>query len=114
MACGYREGTRATSVTARLSTGNAACTQTQSCNAALQLTPQSPTSMVAGHESKGMGMNEPQDSAALERNEIAMRVASFKATQEKFARERDEYFVATLRNARLENKRGGPRRPPFR
>ncbi len=33
---------------------------------------------------------------AKERAEIAARVASFKATQEKFERERDEYFVTTL------------------
>jgi hypothetical protein len=34
-------------------------------------------------------MTEQQDSAALEREEIATRVANFKATQEKFQRERD-------------------------
>ena len=45
-------------------------------------------------------MTEQQDSAASEREEIAARIASFKATQEKFARERDEYFVTTLENAR--------------
>jgi hypothetical protein len=49
---------------------------------------------------KEMGMTEPQDSAALEREEIATRVANFKATQEKFQREREEYFVTTLENAR--------------
>jgi len=37
---------------------------------------------------------------ANEREEIAARVAKFKATQEKFKRERDEYFVSTLENAR--------------
>jgi len=37
---------------------------------------------------------------AKEREEIAARVANFKATQEKFKRERDEYFVSTLENAR--------------
>jgi hypothetical protein len=45
-------------------------------------------------------MTEQQDSAASEREEIAARIASFKATQEKFAREREEYFVSTLENAR--------------
>ena len=45
-------------------------------------------------------MTEPQDNAALEREEIVARVASFKATQQKFEREREEYFVATLENAR--------------
>ena len=48
-----------------------------------------------------MGMTEQQrERLARERAEIAARVASFKATQEKFERERDEYFVTTLRNAR--------------
>ena len=57
--------------------------------------------MGAGQESKnGMGMTERQDIAAREREEIVSRVASFKATQEKFEREREEYFVATLQNAR--------------
>src|SRR6478752_6422175 len=32
--------------------------------------------------------------------EIAARVANFRATQQKFEREREEYFVATLENAR--------------
>jgi hypothetical protein len=56
--------------------------------------------MDVGHDSKGMGMTEPQDRLAREREEIARRVANFKATQEKFEREREEYFVATLENAR--------------
>ena len=48
-----------------------------------------------------MGITEQQgERLAKERAEIAARVASFKATQEKFERERDEYFVTTLRNAR--------------
>ena len=45
-------------------------------------------------------MTEQQDNAAQEREEIAARVASFKATQEKFEREREEYFVTTLENAK--------------
>jgi hypothetical protein len=49
---------------------------------------------------KGMGMTELQDRLAQEREEIAERVASFKATQEKFEREREEYAVTTLENAR--------------
>src|SRR5581483_2884799 len=50
---------------------------------------------------RGMGFTEQQrERLAKERAEIAARVASFKATQEKFERERDEYFVTTLRNAR--------------
>ena len=41
-------------------------------------------------------MTEQQDRLAHEREEIAMRVAYFRATQEKFEREREEYFAATL------------------
>jgi hypothetical protein len=47
-----------------------------------------------------MGMTEQQRNAAREREEIVSRVASFKATQERFEREREEYFVTTLQNAR--------------
>ncbi len=43
---------------------------------------------------------QPHDRVALEREEIAARIARFRATQRKFERERDEYFVNTLRNAR--------------
>jgi chorismate mutase len=68
-----------------------------------------------------MGMTEQQDRSAAEREviaaereEIASRVATFKATQEKFEREREEYFVTTLENARHgENSRHGFERPPF-
>jgi len=45
-------------------------------------------------------MTERQERIAQEREEIAARVANFKATQEKFEREREEFFVATLENAR--------------
>ena len=66
-------------------------------------------------------MTEQQDRSAsereviaAEREEIASRVATFKATQEKFERERGEYFVTTLENARHgENSRHGFERPPF-
>jgi hypothetical protein len=48
----------------------------------------------------GIGMTELQrERLAKERAEIAARVARFKATQEKFEREREEYFVTTLRKA---------------
>jgi len=47
-----------------------------------------------------MGMTEQQrERLAKDRAEIAARVASFQATQAKFERERDEYFVTTLRKA---------------
>ena len=45
-------------------------------------------------------MNEQKDRRALEREEIAARLASFKATQEKFKKEREKYCVTTLENAR--------------
>ena len=45
-------------------------------------------------------MTEPQDHAAQEREEIVARIATFKATQDKFKREREKYFVTTMENAR--------------
>ena len=57
--------------------------------------------MMTGRESiQGMGMSERYDRLSREREEIAARVATFKATQEKFKREREEYFTTTLDNAR--------------
>jgi hypothetical protein len=47
-----------------------------------------------------MGMTEHNDRLTRERDEIAVRIASFKATQEKFQREREEYYVTTMENAR--------------
>jgi hypothetical protein len=44
-------------------------------------------------------MSEPKDRREREREEIAARVARFRATQEKFARERQEYYDTTLANA---------------
>jgi hypothetical protein len=52
-----------------------------------------------------MGMTELQDRLAQEREEIETRVASFKATQERFEREREEYFFTTLENARHGSER---------
>jgi hypothetical protein len=62
-----------------------------------------------------MGMTEQPYDAAREREEIVSRVASFKATQERFERERDEYFVATLQNARSgsDHIRATIEQPPF-
>jgi chorismate mutase len=60
-----------------------------------------------------MGMDERYDRLAREREEIAARVASFKATQEKFKREREEYFTTTLENARHgDGSRGALERAP--
>ena len=50
-------------------------------------------------------MTEQQERIALERKEVAARVARFKATQQKFEREREEYFVTTLENARHSSER---------
>jgi hypothetical protein len=47
----------------------------------------------------GWAMTEKEDRLAREREEIAARVASFKAMQEKFQRERQEYYATTLGNA---------------
>jgi hypothetical protein len=44
-------------------------------------------------------MTEKEDRLARAREEIAARVASFKAMQEKFERERHEYYATTLGNA---------------
>jgi hypothetical protein len=51
---------------------------------------------------KGMAMTEQQKRKrmALERKEIAARVAIFKATQEKFQRDREAYYEATMKTAR--------------
>ncbi|MBR0693080.1 hypothetical protein [Bradyrhizobium lablabi] len=44
-------------------------------------------------------MTEKEDSPAREREEIVNRVASFKATQLRFEREREEYYANTLGSA---------------
>jgi hypothetical protein len=62
-----------------------------------------------------MGMSERYDRLTREREEIAARVANFKATQEKFKREREEYFTTTLESARLgeRSSRGLERTPSW-
>jgi len=50
-------------------------------------------------------MTEQQERLAREREEIAARVANFRATQEKFEREREEFFFATLDSARRTERR---------
>ncbi len=50
-------------------------------------------------------MSDQEKRIAQEREEIAARIANFKATQEKFERERQEYFVTTLENARRSSER---------
>ena len=44
-------------------------------------------------------MSEQEDRLARAREEIAARVARFRAMQQKFEREREEYYAATLGNA---------------
>jgi hypothetical protein len=41
-----------------------------------------------------------QDRLRQEREDIAARIANFRATQEKFERAREEYFETTMENAR--------------
>ena len=48
---------------------------------------------------KGWAMTEQEERLARERDEIAARVASFKATQQKFEREREQYYATTLGKA---------------
>jgi hypothetical protein len=50
-------------------------------------------------QEQGWAMTEKEDRLAREREEIAARVRSFKATQEKFERERHEYYATTLGSA---------------
>jgi len=58
--------------------------------------------MCVRHESKAKGslVPEQEEGRAQEREEITKRVANFKATQQKFQRERGEYFLTTMQNAR--------------
>lgn len=43
-------------------------------------------------------MTDREDNAAREREEIVARVASFRATQQRFERDRQEYYDNTLGN----------------
>lgn len=52
-------------------------------------------------------MRKQNERAAREREEIVARVANFKATQERFRREREEYFTTTLENARHPTRSSG-------
>lgn len=45
-------------------------------------------------------MTKQEERLAQERQEIATRIANFRRTQEKFEREREEYFLTTMENAR--------------
>ncbi len=52
-----------------------------------------------------MARNDKQDRIAKEREEISARVASFRATQERFAREREQYATTAWARAGR-NERG--------
>ncbi|WP_407153872.1 hypothetical protein [Bradyrhizobium sp. STM 3557] len=47
--------------------------------------------------------NERQERLAKEREDIAARIAKFKATQDRFMRERQEYAAAIWRRASSED-----------
>jgi hypothetical protein len=49
---------------------------------------------------EGWAMTQQEERRAQEREEIATRIATFKATQQKFEREREEFFLTTMQNAR--------------
>jgi hypothetical protein len=72
----------------------------------ITIAPESRTRMNMGRDlsesssDKEMSMTEKEQRLAKEREEIAARVASFRATQEKFEREREEYCTKTLQAAR--------------
>jgi hypothetical protein len=46
-----------------------------------------------------MGKNDRNERPPSEREEIEARVAQFKATQQRFLREREEYAILTWRRA---------------
>ncbi|WP_141686539.1 hypothetical protein [Bradyrhizobium sp. LMTR 3] len=62
----------------------------------------------ANQTTKRMVMTEREERLARDRAEIAARVASFRQTQQKFEREREEYYETTLANAL-----NGSSRPSF-
>ncbi len=60
------------------------------------------------NKTHGWAMTEKEERLARDRAEIAARVASFRETQQKFEREREEYYETTLANAL-----NGTSRPSF-
>ena len=50
-------------------------------------------------QDSGWAMTEKEERLARDRAEIAARVARFRETQQKFEREREEYYETTLTNA---------------
>jgi hypothetical protein len=73
----------------------------QVCQTAHQIHAPIPVANAGGARIEGMRMTEQQqERLAQERKEIRARVAKFKATQEKFQREREEYYATKMRTAR--------------
>jgi hypothetical protein len=56
--------------------------------------------MSDANQIEGWVMNRQDERRAQERQDIIARVANFRATQEKFQREREEFFATTMQNAR--------------
>jgi hypothetical protein len=77
------------------------CRRSQCCNLASAFMPHSRAPMMAGANQTrhGWAMTEKEERLARDRAEIAARVASFRETQQKFERARDEYYETTLANA---------------
>jgi hypothetical protein len=95
-----RDDVKATSTAPALSTAILILRTTTILQRGLRIRAPIETANGDGTTQKGWAMTERKDRLAREREEIAARVASFKATQEKFEREREEFFVTTLENAR--------------
>jgi hypothetical protein len=87
------------------------CRRSQCCNLASAFMPHSRAPMMASANQTrhGWAMTEQEERLARDRAEIAARVASFRETQQKFERAREEYYETTLANAL-----NGSGRPSFR
>lgn len=59
-------------------------------------------------------MTEQEERLALEREQITARVANFKATQERFQREREQYYATTMETARATRSNPRPGGAPQR
>jgi hypothetical protein len=57
------------------------------------------TGRIKQEQGWAMKLKDESEWLAREREEIAARVANFRATQKKFEREREEYYAATLASA---------------
>jgi len=83
------------------------CSQTrrpQSRDPNFALAPESVRRVAVTRMQKAASMTDVQDCPNSEREEIAARIETFKATQRKFQQERDEFFATTLQAARQSQK----------